>query len=354
MLAYTSLLFLAAFLQLAPTKLDAPTIYERSKPALVHIKVGTGSEVVRQGSGVILRSDGLIATNFHVIEGARQASVRLANGDEYTEVAVAAVDEFKDIALLKIKAVNLPTLELADSDVVKVGQTAYALGDPLGLEGSLSQGMVSAFRPGGEIHKSLEGFRVIQFTAPVSPGNSGGPLLNEEGKVIGLVFAFKPGGQNLNLAVPANYLSAIVLNWKGQENRLEAMPRRVKKDAPTRTPAEILASAKTIYIRLTAGNPVLKSELSESLMKWGKLTLVSSPDDADLVLEVVQTGQLNTWTGEGNQAAAILTESETGVQLWSKTKGGSWAMSGWSNAWVARALAKEFIKFFDSTVKTSR
>jgi hypothetical protein len=339
-----------ALLQGNSQKLDAPVLYERAKSAVVHITAVDAAGQVKGGSGVILRSDGLLATNYHVIKGAVSARVQLLDGDIYDDVAIADTDERKDLALLKIKAAGLSALTLADLSDLRVGTTVYVLGAPLGLEGSLSQGLVSALRPATEINAKLEGFRVIQFTAPVSAGSSGGPLIDETGRVVGLVSATLPAGQNVNIAIPAIYISGLVANWTEASQNLEKMPPKVES-VPARPPAEIVASAKTLCVLLASGSPVLKTEISGKLLKWGRLTLVPSPNDADLVLEVVQTGELNTLSGAGNQATALLKDNASGVALWSTTKGGSWAWSGWSNAWVARAIADQLIKFFDSTRK---
>lgn len=349
------LLFLAVFpvltQQQSTDKLDASAVYQRATPALVRVTVVDASGRVKEGSGVIVRSDGLIATNYHVIAEGLSARVQLSNGDMYDDVAIADTDERKDLALLKIKAVGLPLLEFADSDGLKVGGTVYVLGAPLGLEGSLSQGLIGAIRLGTEISPRLEGFRLIQFTAPVSPGSSGGPLLDESSKVAGLVLGTLPAGQNLNFAVPSNYINGLVVNWKGEARHLARMPTRAKSDR-SRAPAEVLGAAKTLYVWVHSGSPVLKTEISKKLLNWGRLTLVSLPAEADLILEVVQTGSLNLGTGEGNQAAALLRDRESGMELWSTTKGGSWSMKGWSHAWVGRAIAAEFIRFYNSTTKS--
>jgi hypothetical protein len=285
-----------------------------------------------------------------VVFGAASAQVKLSNGDVYDEVGIVDTDERKDIALLKIKAVSLPVLQLKNSDEVEIGSSVYALGSPLGLEGSISHGLVSALRPGSEVSPRMEGFRVIQFTAPMSPGSSGGPLLDETGKVVGLVSASAAAGQNLNLAIPANYIRGLA------ESAGEAKPlaKMSVKPSTNRSPEEALVAAKTLCVSVRSGGAVLKTETDQRLLKWGKLRLVSSPNDADLVLEIVPTGELNLGTGAGNQAAALLRDSLTSQELWSTTKGGSWAMSGWSNAWVARAIAGEFIKFYESKVKSNK
>jgi len=143
-----------------------------------------------------------------------------------------------------------------------------------------------------------------------------------------------------------------LINTDSAEVRsLSAAPVRKEAKSPERSPKEMVASAKTLCILVSSGNVILKTELSGKLLQWGKRKLVSSPDEADLILKVVQTGELNLTTGAGNQATVLLTDRSSGTELWSKTKGGGWAMSGFNNAWVARALAKEFIKFFDSATK---
>jgi tetratricopeptide (TPR) repeat protein len=120
---------------------------------------------------------------------------------------------------------------------------------------------------------------------------------------------------------------------------------------PPRSTGAVLASAKTLCIVQENGSPVVKAEVEKKLLKWGHLTLVSSMNESDLLLVISQTGQLNTLTGEGNQAAASLKDQQGGAVLWSTTKGGSWSYRGWSNAWVGRAIADELTKFITSSTK---
>jgi hypothetical protein len=155
--------------------------------------------------------------------------------------------------------------------------------------------------------------------------------------------------QNLNFAVPSNYVRELASTTTKEATSLTAAVVRSHPKVADSSPKEIIKSAKTLCVSVSSGNVKLKTELSGKLLEWGKLKLVSSPDEADLLLTVVQTGQLNLATGAGSQATVLLTDNASGIELWSKTKGGSWAMSGWNDAWVARALAKEFIKFFNST-----
>jgi S1-C subfamily serine protease len=211
------LLLLACFVLPAKSqslKLDASTIFERAVKSVVVVICAKPNKKVSQGSGVILRSDGVIATNFHVCGSATSARVKLRNGDVYDDVSILDTDERKDIAILKIKATGLPTLITADSDQLKVGATVYAIGAPLGLEGSITSGIVSSIRPVSEMFSWTDGFRIIQMSASVTHGSSGCPLLNEAGEVVGLVFAGRQEGQNLNAAIPINYVSPLVKTTK--------------------------------------------------------------------------------------------------------------------------------------------
>jgi S1-C subfamily serine protease len=165
----------------------------------------------------------VIATNLHVIADAVSARVQLANGDVYDDVSVLDTDERRDIVILKVKAINLRVLAVADSDDVKIGATVYVIGAPLGLMGSLSSGIVSSLRPASELSRTLTGFRVIQFTAPISPGSSGGPLLDESGRVLGLVFASRVDGQNINLAIPIGYVVPLIASAKNEGRALRRM-----------------------------------------------------------------------------------------------------------------------------------
>ena len=154
------------------------------------------------GSGFVVRADGIIATSYRVIQDVTKARITLPNGDTYDSVYVLDVDEVKDLALLGIKALSLPTVKLGDSDRVIIRQHVIAIGNPQGLARSVSDGVVSAIR-------QLEGFKAIQTTAHISPGSSGGPLINDSGEVIGVAYQTR-GGQILNMAVPVNYLKSLL------------------------------------------------------------------------------------------------------------------------------------------------
>lgn len=169
----------------APVWADAPLltpeqtvidVTRRVSPAVVSISSGAGS-----GSGVIIRQDGVILTNAHVVGNMRRVGVQLANGDEYVGEVLGRAPDI-DLAVVRVDGRDLPVAPLGDSDRLQVGQSAIAIGNPVGFERSVTTGVVSA------LNRSL-GVRLdelIQTDAAINPGNSGGPLLNSRGEVIGI------------------------------------------------------------------------------------------------------------------------------------------------------------------------
>lgn len=170
-----------------------------AQESIVVVETDTG-----QGSGVILESSGVIITNLHVIEDASDISVRIHTNERYDDVGVIDVDEVKDLALLKIKGFDLPTARLGNSNGVKSGQDVFAIGAPRGLEQTVSRGIVSAVRV------MDGGFKSIQTDAAISPGSSGGGLFNESSELIAILAAYKVDGQNLNFAIPVNYVRGMM------------------------------------------------------------------------------------------------------------------------------------------------
>lgn len=156
------------------------------------------------GSGFIY-SDGIIITNYHVIQGAAAGYVKLVNKKQKFDIAGALhIDETNDIAVLSVPDLKGKKVSLS-LEIPEIGEVVYAIGNPRGLEGTFSQGIVSGIRTLDE--SSLR--KLIQITAPISPGSSGGPVVNEKGIVIGVAVATLKGGQNLNFCIPATYLPQI-------------------------------------------------------------------------------------------------------------------------------------------------
>jgi S1-C subfamily serine protease len=156
-----------------------------------------------QGSGVITRSDGVILTNAHVVDGASDVTITLPDGRSYSG-KVLGTDPLTDIGVVKVVASKLPVAPLGDSSRVRPGEWAIAIGNPLGLDNTVTAGIISAIERTNAVG---EGQRVpyIQTDAAVNPGNSGGPLINDRGQVIGINTAIRQApGAGLSFAIPIN------------------------------------------------------------------------------------------------------------------------------------------------------
>lgn len=156
------------------------------------------------GTGFVVRADGWIATNLHVIEQGGDVAVTFTDGRELPVVEIVNASRQHDLAILRVEAEKLPVLSLGDSERVRPGDPVVAIGHPLGFEDTVSNGLVSALR-----HVSDE-LDVLQISAPIAPGSSGGPLFDDQGRVIGVATAIIQGGQNLNLALPAKYVGDLL------------------------------------------------------------------------------------------------------------------------------------------------
>lgn len=176
--------------------LDPATLYQRSSPAVVSIAARNG-KASNYGSGFITDPKGFILTNYHVVGKNNQVSVKLADGSIYSGIVVSRSAQV-DLALIQIRPQKrLSSLRL-QTVPPKIGQKAYAIGNPRGLERSLSDGIISR----------IDGSGMIQYTATASFGSSGGPLLDEDGQVIGIVAGGNPG-TNLNFAIPAAAINSL-------------------------------------------------------------------------------------------------------------------------------------------------
>ena len=184
----------------------AEQIAEKALAATVYLEMkDRNGEILGFGSGFFVRED-LIATNFHIIEGASNGTAKLVGKyTTYTIAGITAADETNDLALLKVNAYGIKPLPLGNSDDVKIGMTVYVAGNPLGLEGTFSDGIISSRR---HIYTQER----LQMTAPISPGSNGGPVLNKKGKIIGVSVLTHPSldTQNLNFAIPSKYLKKLL------------------------------------------------------------------------------------------------------------------------------------------------
>lgn len=182
--------------------LEPAALFKAWAPSVVSIKVDTlyGSGM---GTGFVIDDRGTIATNHHVVDEAKSIRVKLFDGTEVDEVSMLESNPEEDLALIRVRTdVELQPVALGSSDKVTVGEPVIVIGNPIGLEHTLTDGLVSARR-------LWQGKRYIQMSAPVSPGNSGGPVFNAYGDVVGVTVA-KLAGENLNLAVPIDLLKPMI------------------------------------------------------------------------------------------------------------------------------------------------
>ena len=179
-------------------------LFQEVSPAVVFITteqvVGPGA----LGSGFIIDKQGVVVTNFHVVRETRNLNIRLKDGRTIPVTGVIHYDVVKDFCILKTDGKDLPSISLGDSDRISIGEKLYAIGNPLGYEYSFSDGILSGTRIQSNI-------KWLQFTVPISPGNSGGPLFNAKGQVLGIVTkGYFEGAQNLNFALAINYIKPYI------------------------------------------------------------------------------------------------------------------------------------------------
>lgn len=199
---------------LLPDEQNTVEIFRRSSPAVVHINARQKLDVKFEditaksglGTGFFFDQEGHVLTNFHVIEGSNQVEVVLSDGQRMKARLVGTAPGM-DLAVLAVDPPEkaIPALAFGDSDTLVIGQKVLAIGHPLALHNTLTTGVVSALkRTLDSLSPELED-SVIQTDAAVNPGNSGGPLLNSKGEVVGIVTAAMGQAQNLGFAIPSNF-----------------------------------------------------------------------------------------------------------------------------------------------------
>lgn len=178
-------------------------IFEGKSDAVVTIAVKT-PQGDKLGSGFFISRDGKLVTNFHLISGAQKVLVKMKNGHAFAPTDIVNLDPAKDIAVLKIDRRTSKYFNMADSNAVVIGQRVCTIGSPQGLEASISDGLVSSIR------MDSIGMKVFQISVPLSQGSSGGPLIDLNGDVVGITTAGMNSGENLNFAVPINYVRILL------------------------------------------------------------------------------------------------------------------------------------------------
>ncbi len=333
---------------------DSREIFEHTKAATVIILSGEGAGRLSSiATGVIVSKDGILLTALHAIKGAAEVQVRMANGDIFDRVELVGSDERRDIAALKIAAGGLPNLSPGSTATVSQGDRVYAVTNADGLAWSAADGILSAIRPADEIPGAGSGFRLLQFTAAVAPGSSGGALVDHSGALIGIITG---GKGRAAFAVPienilglADLAHGVVL---GSGAALQ-MPAKLAESFPQSStaianadPKQILKNGKTVYIHsktsfLTVDTLVRALTLQKDWPKLG-LTIVQDPRVADLLIEIDRP--LFTYVH-----TFVVSDKKTSIVL------GSGKVTAFDGTIASGGIAKDIVKIFsDRLVATTK
>src|SRR5258705_2808223 len=208
--AFFTITLSSAIAQTTAPALSGDHVVDRVSPSAVSIMVGKGDgQVAGVASGVIIRSDGVILTANHVVKGMREVQVRLKSGEIYDQVELIASDERRDVAALRIPAMGLPVLPIGNSANAASGATIFVVSNAVGLPWTASSGILSATRMADDVPGAGSGYRILQFTAPLSPGSSGGVLVDSQARVVRIPIGSLRVGPNMNFAVPFDSIAGL-------------------------------------------------------------------------------------------------------------------------------------------------
>jgi hypothetical protein len=331
----------------APTAPDVQTIFEHTKAATVIILAGEGAGRLNSvATGVIVSKDGVIFTALHAIKGAAEVQVRLANGDVFDRVQLLGSDERRDVAAIKIAASGLSALTPGSTASMAQGDPVYAVTNADAQTWSATEGILSAIRPADEVPGAGSGFRLLQFTAPVAPGSSGGALVDRSGALVGIITSRKGSAA---FAVPIE--NVLGLPDEGPRVALGSgaalqMPAQQAAQVPQSSaaiagsdPKQILKNARTIYIHSkTSFLTVDTLDRALALEKdWDKLglTIVEDPRVADLLIEIDRP--LFTYVH-----TYVVSDKKTTIVL------GSGKVTAFDGTIASGGLAKDIVKLFSS------
>jgi S1-C subfamily serine protease len=262
----------------------------------------SGSEKIERGtgSGFIISADGRLITNAHVVDGSDVVKVTLKDGQIY-EGKVLGIDSVTDVAVLKIEAVDLPTVTFGKADNLTPGEWAIAIGNPLGLDNTVTVGIISAIgRSSSQVGVPDKRLQFIQTDAAINPGNSGGPLLNAEGEVIGINTAIRADAQGLGFAIPIETAQRIAnqLFSKGKADHpylgvhMITLSDKTKEEIELQGNFEFPITEKSgvLIVRVIPQSPAAKAGLvaGDVIHKIGKFSVQTSSQ----VQERVETSEI--------------------------------------------------------------
>jgi S1-C subfamily serine protease len=271
------------------------SVVEGLGPSVICVEGPRGETRGGQGSGILLTPDGYALTNSHVANGRRQLTDVTEDGDRL-DAELVGDDPHSDLALVRLAARELPFAELGDSDALRVGQLVIAMGNPLGFRSTVSTGVVSAT---GRAMRGVGGRlieNIVQHTAPLNPGNSGGPLVDTRGRVIGVNTAIIAMAQGLGFAVPANTARWVVgellthghvrRRWLGITGTSVALPRALVREL------DLVADEAVEVIEVSEGSPAARAGLRAGdaiVAAAGRVT--TNVDELTRILGLVPVGE---------------------------------------------------------------
>ncbi|OGK24670.1 hypothetical protein A3C25_01690 [Candidatus Roizmanbacteria bacterium RIFCSPHIGHO2_02_FULL_38_11] len=248
------------------------------------------------GSGFIISSDGLIITNKHVVSDTEASYKVLTNDNKKFDIAKIYRDPLNDLAILKINASGLKTLKLGNSNSLKLGQMAIAIGTPLGeFTNTVTVGVISGLGRGITAGSPFEGYvekldNVIQTDAAINPGNSGGPLLNSKGQAIGINVALAQEGQNIGFALPVNIVKTLIENFNKQGGSFDRPYIGVRYKIIDRETAVLNELVEGAYvIEILEDSPAQKADIQdEDIIIEFDGQKVKGDDDQGLAKKILQ------------------------------------------------------------------
>jgi S1-C subfamily serine protease len=266
-------------------------VVEVVSPAVLGLSVTFDSGQRATGSGFLISPDGLAITNSHVAGGSRRVTAETDEGDRI-DAAVVGDDPATDLALLRLQANDLPYAQLGDSDALRVGQLVIAMGSPLGLQSTVSTGVVSALRRTmrGRDGRLIE--NVIQHAAPINPGNSGGPLVDSRGRVVGVNTAIIAMAQGLGFAVPSStvdwVVGEIVTHGRVRRRQLGVVATAVRLPRKLVAQLDLLAGEAVEVMEVAAGGMAERAGMrAGDIIVSMDDRVVTSVDDLHRLLAII-------------------------------------------------------------------
>ncbi len=273
-----ALLLVAPLLHSQQPTIPGDQVVDRAGASVTLILTGGGDgQLAGVASGVIVRSDGVLLTALHAVKGMKELQVRLKTGEIYDNVELIATDERRDIAALRIPAAKLPEIKTRSTAELKPGSSVFSIANGAALPWSVSAGVFSGLRNAEEVPGAGSGFRLLQFTAPIAPGSSGGLLLDAEGNGLGIILGSLTEGQNINFAVPIDSILGLASGTGGTKlgsgaalqmpgisrrgNRAIQQPDASARPTPedSLSPLTVNIFSKTVYLR--------RERMQEELLK---------------------------------------------------------------------------------------